>query len=98
MGGIEVSETVTLILYKKTQLPISVYTFKQSKLATAIDKYYIRCILVVQLSRSENAGPGWHNKSFIMRALKEEDQKPNPVVQRVKVIMSAGLVVVHAHR
>jgi hydroxymethylglutaryl-CoA reductase (NADPH) len=33
-----------------------------------------------------------------MRALHEEDQKPNPVVQRVKVIMSAGLMLVHAHR
>jgi hypothetical protein len=30
--------------------------------------------------------------------LYEEDQKPNPVVQRVKVIMSAGLMLVHAHR
>lgn len=58
----------------------------------------LRLWVVFQLSRSEGAGPGWHNKSFIMRALKEEDQKPNPVVQRVKVIMSAGLVVVHAHR
>jgi hydroxymethylglutaryl-CoA reductase (NADPH) len=33
-----------------------------------------------------------------MHALYEEDQKPNPVVQRVKVIMSAGLMLVHAHR
>jgi hydroxymethylglutaryl-CoA reductase (NADPH) len=40
----------------------------------------------------------WHDKSFIMRALYEEDQKPNPVVQRVKVIMSAGLMLVHVHR
>ena len=27
----------------------------------------------------------------------EEDEKPNPVTQRVKIIMSAGLVLVHAH-
>ena len=27
----------------------------------------------------------------------EEEQKPNPVTQRVKIIMSAGLVLVHAH-
>lgn len=27
----------------------------------------------------------------------EEEEKPNPVTQRVKVIMAAGLVLVHAH-
>ncbi|KAG8222847.1 hypothetical protein J437_LFUL007555, partial [Ladona fulva] len=27
----------------------------------------------------------------------EEEQKPNPVVQRVKIIMAAGLMMVHAH-
>jgi hydroxymethylglutaryl-CoA reductase (NADPH) len=52
-----------------------------------------------QLSRSgESDRPAWHDKSLIMRALHEEDQKPNPVVQRVKVIMSAGLMLVHVHR
>ncbi|KAG8300995.1 3-hydroxy-3-methylglutaryl-coenzyme A reductase [Homalodisca vitripennis] len=57
--------------------------------------FYPACLsLILELSRSD----GWHNQSLIMRALREEDQKPNPVVQRVKVIMSAGLVVVHAHR
>ncbi|XP_046662046.1 3-hydroxy-3-methylglutaryl-coenzyme A reductase isoform X2 [Homalodisca vitripennis] len=56
--------------------------------------FYPACLsLILELSRSD----GWHNQSLIMRALREEDQKPNPVVQRVKVIMSAGLVVVHAH-
>jgi hydroxymethylglutaryl-CoA reductase (NADPH) len=30
--------------------------------------------------------------------LNEEDQKPNPVVERLKLIMIAGLFVVHAHR
>lgn len=61
--------------------------------------FYPACLsLILELSRSTEAGcPAWHNKSLIMRALREEDQKPNPVVQRVKVIMSAGLVVVHAH-
>ncbi|XP_039275950.1 3-hydroxy-3-methylglutaryl-coenzyme A reductase [Nilaparvata lugens] len=61
--------------------------------------FYPACLsLILELSRSEEAGhPAWHNKSLIMRALKEEDQKPNPVVQRVKMIMSAGLVIVHLH-
>jgi hypothetical protein len=60
------------------------------------------CMFVVhcpQLSRSGRSDwPTWHDKSLIMQALLEEDQKPNPVVQRVKVIMSAGLMLVHAHR
>ena len=52
-----------------------------------------------QLSRSgRNDWAAWHDKSLIIQALHEEDQKPNPVVQRVKVIMSAGLMLVHAHR
>lgn len=31
------------------------------------------------------------------RSVQETDQKPNPALQRVKVIMSAGLMLVHAH-
>lgn len=55
--------------------------------------------MIFQLSQfGESGWPTWHDSSFIMRALYEEDQKPNPVVQRVKVIMSAGLMLVHAHR
>lgn len=38
------------------------------------------------------------DKMFIMQPLNEEDQKPNPVVERVKMIMIAGLFVVHANR
>lgn len=33
-----------------------------------------------------------------MQSLNEEDQKPNPVVERVKMIMIAGLFIVHANR
>ena len=33
----------------------------------------------------------------LVRALSEEDQKQNPIVQRVKLIMSSGLMIVHAH-
>ncbi|XP_075217147.1 HMG coenzyme A reductase [Lycorma delicatula] len=61
--------------------------------------FYPACLsLILELSRSGGVGhPAWQNKSLIMKALREEDQKPNPVVQRVKLIMSAGLVIVHAH-
>lgn len=38
------------------------------------------------------------NKILMMHSLNEEDQKPNPVVERVKMIMIAGLSIVHAHR
>jgi len=38
--------------------------------------------------------PGVDHPSWDMK----QDQKPNPVVQRVKVIMAAGLTLVHAHR
>jgi hydroxymethylglutaryl-CoA reductase (NADPH) len=33
----------------------------------------------------------------LIRVLSEEDQKHNPIVQRVKLIMSSGLMIVHAH-
>lgn len=38
------------------------------------------------------------DRILMMHSLNEEDQKPNPVVERVKLIMIAGLFVVHAHR
>lgn len=38
------------------------------------------------------------DKILMLHSLNEEDQKPNPVVERVKLIMIAGLFVVHAHR
>jgi len=33
----------------------------------------------------------------LIRALSEEDQKQNPIIQCVKLIMSSGLMIVHAH-
>lgn len=36
--------------------------------------------------------------SLALHSFTEEDHKPNPVVQRVKVIMSTGLMLVHAYR
>lgn len=58
--------------------------------------FYPACLsLILELSRTTNIYG--KKQSFLMRALKEEDHKSNPVVQRVKLIMSAGLMLVHAH-
>uniref|UniRef100_A0AAQ5Y3D6 3-hydroxy-3-methylglutaryl coenzyme A reductase n=1 Tax=Amphiprion ocellaris TaxID=80972 RepID=A0AAQ5Y3D6_AMPOC len=56
------------------------------------------CIHVYgNLSRESQEGhPIWQLSHF-SRVMEEEDNKPNPVTQRVKIIMSLGLVMVHAH-
>ncbi|KAK4304019.1 hypothetical protein Pmani_024012 [Petrolisthes manimaculis] len=58
--------------------------------------FFPACLsLVLELSNRCSSGqPPWQMATFA-RAVAEEE-KPNPVVQRVKVIMSAGLLVVHA--
>lgn len=60
--------------------------------------FFPACVsLVLELSRESKEGhPIWQLHHF-SRALEEEDNKPNPVTQRVKMIMSLGLVMVHAH-
>ncbi|XP_063995343.1 3-hydroxy-3-methylglutaryl-coenzyme A reductase [Diachasmimorpha longicaudata] len=61
--------------------------------------FYPACLaLILDLSRG-NHGMGTLNadKLLMLHSLNEEDQKPNPVVERVKLIMIAGLFVVHAH-
>ncbi|XP_071861570.1 HMG coenzyme A reductase [Bombus fervidus] len=60
--------------------------------------FYPACLsLILELSRESNAmKPLNADRIFIMQPLNEEDQKPNPVVERVKLIMIAGLFVVHA--
>ena len=40
--------------------------------------------------------PAWQLDE-LARAMQEEEKKPNPVVQRVKIIMALGLTVVHLH-
>ncbi|XP_076261719.1 3-hydroxy-3-methylglutaryl-coenzyme A reductase-like isoform X2 [Rhynchophorus ferrugineus] len=57
--------------------------------------FYPACLsLVLELSFLTNF---YKTKvSLLSMAFKEEDQKPNPVIQRVKLIMAAGLVLVHA--
>ncbi|XP_049826676.1 3-hydroxy-3-methylglutaryl-coenzyme A reductase isoform X2 [Aethina tumida] len=56
--------------------------------------FYPACLsLILELSRTTNL---YDKKHSFISAFKEED-KSNPVVQRVKLIMSAGLMLVHAH-
>ncbi|XP_072752650.1 3-hydroxy-3-methylglutaryl-coenzyme A reductase [Anoplolepis gracilipes] len=61
--------------------------------------FYPACLsLILELSRgSNNMGRLSADRIFIMQPLNEEDQKPNPVVERVKMIMIAGLFIVHAN-
>ncbi|XP_017296233.1 3-hydroxy-3-methylglutaryl-CoA reductase a [Kryptolebias marmoratus] len=60
--------------------------------------FFPACVsLVLELSRESQEGhPIWQLSNF-SRVMEEEDNKPNPVTQRVKVIMTLGLVMVHAH-
>lgn len=60
--------------------------------------FYPACLsLVLELSKEQDGSrPVWQLTS-LTRALQDEERKPNPVIQRVKLIMSAGLVLVHAH-
>lgn len=65
--------------------------------------FYPACLSLILDLSPNNETPSSSIKakgkdSILMRALNEENQKPNPVVQRVKVIMSTGLMLVHAHR
>uniref|UniRef100_A0A7N6BQL7 3-hydroxy-3-methylglutaryl coenzyme A reductase n=1 Tax=Anabas testudineus TaxID=64144 RepID=A0A7N6BQL7_ANATE len=61
--------------------------------------FFPACVsLVLELSRESQEGhPIWQLSHFSRVMEEEEDKKPNPVTQRVKMIMSLGLVMVHAH-
>ncbi|XP_033974106.1 3-hydroxy-3-methylglutaryl-CoA reductase a [Trematomus bernacchii] len=61
--------------------------------------FFPACVsLVLELSRDSREGhPIWQLSQFSRVMEEEEDHKPNPVTQRVKMIMSLGLVMVHAH-
>ncbi|XP_020496820.1 3-hydroxy-3-methylglutaryl-CoA reductase a [Labrus bergylta] len=61
--------------------------------------FFPACVsLVLELSRESQEGhPIWQLSHFSRVMEEEEDNKPNPVSQRVKMIMSLGLVMVHAH-
>ncbi|CAH1111464.1 unnamed protein product [Psylliodes chrysocephalus] len=57
--------------------------------------FYPACLsLILELSRNTSM---YGKNSILSRVFREEDHKSNPVVQRVKLIMSAGLMIVHAH-
>ncbi|XP_058059840.1 3-hydroxy-3-methylglutaryl-coenzyme A reductase [Anopheles bellator] len=60
--------------------------------------FYPACLSLI-LDLTHNGGSNRVQKcggeNLIRRVLFEEDHKPNPVVQRVKLIMSSGLFVVH---
>ncbi|XP_064607841.1 3-hydroxy-3-methylglutaryl-coenzyme A reductase-like isoform X2 [Liolophura sinensis] len=57
--------------------------------------FYPACLtLVLEMSQGKKQGrPIWQ----LTQVVEEDEPEPNPVTQRVKVIMSAGLVLVHAH-
>lgn len=61
--------------------------------------FYPACLsLILELSKSDHdtERPVWYFKSAeFIKFINEEGKKPNPVVQHVKVIMSAGLMIVH---
>lgn len=63
--------------------------------------FFPACLsLVLELSSystNESDRPVWQFGQLAKVLEEEEDNKPNPIVQRVKVIMSLGLVLVHAH-
>lgn len=61
--------------------------------------FFPACVsLVLELSKESSEGrPVWQLSHFARVMAEEEDNKPNPVTQRVKIIMSLGLALVHAH-
>ncbi|XP_061427042.1 LOW QUALITY PROTEIN: 3-hydroxy-3-methylglutaryl-Coenzyme A reductase [Lethenteron reissneri] len=61
--------------------------------------FFPACVsLVLEVSRERREGrPIWQLSQLAQVLQEEEDNKPNPVAQRVKIIMSLGLVLVHAH-
>ncbi|XP_039517009.1 3-hydroxy-3-methylglutaryl-CoA reductase b [Pimephales promelas] len=61
--------------------------------------FFPACVsLVLELSRESREGrPIWQLSHFARVLEEEEGNKPNPVTQRVKMIMSLGLALVHAH-
>ncbi|NXN26379.1 HMDH reductase, partial [Nycticryphes semicollaris] len=56
--------------------------------------FFPACVSLVLESREGH--PIWQLNHFT-RVLEEEENKPNPVTQRVKMIMLLGLALVHAH-
>lgn len=61
--------------------------------------FYPACLsLVLELTRERRPEhPVWQLHQLTKVLEEQEEEKPNPVVQRIKVIMSLGLVMVHSH-
>lgn len=63
--------------------------------------FYPACLsLILDLSRNGmdmSMVKAKAKDSILMKALSEEEHKANPVVQRVKLIMSTGLMIVHVY-
>lgn len=53
--------------------------------------------LVLEVCPHDPSNSGWHLDNLARDMQEEETKKHNPVAQRVKVIMSLGLAVVHLH-
>lgn len=64
--------------------------------------FYPACLsLIIDLSKTGAEIVGSQAKikdTNILSAIFDDEQKPNPVVQRVKIIMSTGLMIVHVCR
>lgn len=65
--------------------------------------FYPACLsLIMDLSKSGvdmvRAQEKLKDSKIIIGVIFEDDQKPNPVAQRVKIIMSTGLMIVHVCR
>ncbi|KAI1301191.1 3-hydroxy-3-methylglutaryl-coenzyme A reductase [Halotydeus destructor] len=58
--------------------------------------FFPACLsLALELSHSQEGKPVWQFSSLAKVLQVESEQAPNPVIQRVKLIMSAGLMLVH---
>ena len=53
--------------------------------------------LVLEVCPHDPSNYGWHLDNLARDMQEEETKKANPVAQRVKVIMTLGLTVVHLH-
>lgn len=53
--------------------------------------------LFLEVCPHDPSNSGWHLDNLAREMQEEEAKKPNPVAQRVKIIMTLGLAVVHLH-
>lgn len=61
--------------------------------------FYPACLsLILEITRARNHGKPLLQLQLLSTVLEnEEEKKPNPVTQHIKIIMSAGLMIVHVH-